>query len=273
VNRLSASAAAAFRRKIYRWFSSHGRDLPWRFSDDPYRVLVSEIMLQQTQVDRVVPKYRAFIDTFPDFETLAAAAPRAVLAAWQGLGYNRRALMLQRCARETVERFGARLPDSPRLLITLPGIGPATAASIAAFAFNAPTVFIETNIRTVFIHEFFGDREGIPDAEILPLVRATLDKRNPARWYNALMDYGVMIKKTRGNPARRSAHHVKQSAFAGSDRQIRGAIIRELLKGAPLGARALATRCGAAPVRLEAIIERLRAEGVVVCRGARYTIE
>ncbi len=273
VTELTPAAAAAFRRKIYRYFTAHGRVLPWRFSEDPYHVLVSEIMLQQTQVDRVIPKFSAFIEAFPCIEDLACASRRAVLTAWQGLGYNRRALMLQQCAQEALFRHGGALPRTPDALIALPGIGKATAASIAAFAFDHPAVFIETNIRSVYIHEFFADAANIADSDILPLVEQTLDRKRPARWYNALMDYGVMLKKKHRNPSRKSAHHVKQSAFKGSDRQIRGAVVRALLEaGKALGTKALTQKTGAEPERLGGIIERLVAEGTIQKAGCKYLI-
>ncbi len=209
--------AAAFRETVYAWCRAHPRPLPWRETVDPYAILVSEVMLQQTQVDRAVGKYAGFLDRFPDFATLAAAPLQELLAAWQGLGYNRRAVALKKCAEAVTERHGGVLPDSVDDLQALPGIGPYTARAIAAFAFGMPTVFIETNIRAAFIHHFLGDREGVRDAEILPLVAATLDRSHPRAWYNALMDYGAMLKKAHGNPARRSAHHVRQSPFKGSN--------------------------------------------------------
>ena len=127
-----------------------------------------------------------------------------------------------------VAEYGGVLPSDPELLQKFKGIGPATAGSISAFAFNKPTVFIETNIRSVFIHAFFKDKEKVHDKELLPLIEATVDKDNAREWYYALTDYGVMLKKTCKNPARKSAHHQVQSRFEGSDRQIRGLILKLL---------------------------------------------
>ncbi len=230
-----------FRRIIYDNYQSAGRPFPWRETEDPYAILVSEIMLQQTQTDRVVPKYLAFLEMFPDFPALANAPLNDVLMMWQGLGYNRRGKALRDIAQMVVERFGGVLPDKYDDLLGLPGIGPYTAGAVCAFAFNQPVVFMDTNIRRVFIHFFFPDQEKVKDKEIELIVEQTLDRKQPREWYSALMDYGALFKKKgsrqkRGggegevNPNRRSAHYTRQSKFEGSDRQIRGAILRELLK-------------------------------------------
>ena len=183
-------ALRLFRDLILAHYRAHGRDLPWRQTTDPYRILVSEIMLQQTQVERVAVKYREFLERFPDFESLAHAPKSEVLLAWQGLGYNRRAIALQGAAQRVIEEYGGRLPADVETLATFPGIGKATAAAICAYAFNMPVVYIETNIRRIFIHFFFQDREGVRDDEILPLVERALDRENPREWYSALMEYG-----------------------------------------------------------------------------------
>lgn len=219
-----------FCQTIKHYYSGNRRNFSWRDQHTPYRIVVSEIMLQQTQTDRVAQKFDSFIERFPDFEALAQAALSSVLHEWSGLGYNRRALFLQKTAAIIQNTYAGKLPDDPNILRTLPGIGPATACSIVTFAFNKPTVFIETNIRTVFIYFFFKNQTQITDAQIEPLVRQTLDHENPREWYYALMDYGTMLKKTFGNVSRNSAHYQKQSRFEGSDRQIRSHIIRILLE-------------------------------------------
>ena len=217
-----------FKKTIYDYYQDNRRDFIWRRDPTPYQVVVSEIMLQQTQTARVVAKYTQFITELPSFQALAAATTRQVLVLWQGLGYNRRGLALHDLAKQVVEQYGGVLPSDPELLQKFKGIGPATAGSICAFAFNKPTVFIETNIRSVFIHAFFKDKEQVHDKELLPLVEAALDKNNSREWYYALTDYGVMLKKTCKNPARKSAHHQVQSKFEGSNRQIRGLILKLL---------------------------------------------
>ena len=156
-----------FRKIIYDFYAAAGRDLPWRRTDNPYLILVSEIMLQQTQVERVIPKYILFTKTFPDLDSLAEAPTRKILELWQGLGYNRRALSLQQCAKTIRKAFQGKIPSQEDTLMRLPGIAKATASEIAAFAFNRPVVFIETNIRTVFLFFFFKDDYAVKDSQLL----------------------------------------------------------------------------------------------------------
>ncbi len=262
----------AFRELVLGYYEEHGRDLPWRRTRDPYAILVSEVMLQQTQVPRVVPKYEAFLGAFPDVEALASASLTDVLALWSGLGYNRRAKSLKQAAEMIVAEHGGRVPDTVEALTALPGIGFATAAQILAFAFDVAVPFIETNIRSVYIHEFFGDAEGIPDSAILPLVDVTLDREDPRTWYYAIMDYGTALKATVPNPSRRSAHHAKQSRFEGSMRQVRGALLRELTARSGLRPEALAEVTGFAEERVLSALEALVAEGFLVTEDSTYRI-
>lgn len=249
---------------VWSFYEKNQRPMPWRSNTRPYYIVVSEIMLQQTQVDRVVPKFLAFVAKYNDFSPLAAAPLADVLTAWQGLGYNRRAKYLHQLAKTVVDDFSGALPSDIAALESLPGIGPATARSIAAFAFNQPVVFIETNIRSVYIHHFFADQTDVTDAQLLPLIEQTLDRENPREWYWALMDYGNYLKKTHPNPSRRSKHHAKQSAFEGSSRQKRGQII------AYLTAHPSATRheLAATPAELESLIN----DGLVVCHKQHYQL-
>jgi A/G-specific adenine glycosylase len=263
---------ARFRDIVYHHYEFHGRDLLWRHTDDPYRVLVSEIMLQQTQVDRVLQKYEEFLAVFPSLQSLVQANLRDVLMVWQGLGYNRRALSLKRLSETVLAEHGGNLPCSQELLSGLPGIGRATAGSILAFAFNAPVVFVETNIRRVFIHHFFQGEADIKDREILPLVEATLDRENPRRWYNALMDYGSMLKGKVENPNRRSAHYTKQSSFTNSDRQIRGRILALLLDGSAVSTEILVEKAGGEGKRVRRILSRLAGEGLIKEEDGCYRI-
>ena len=227
---LTARRAADFRTTVYDYYERHGRRFPWRETTDPYRILVSEVMLQQTQAPRVLLKYEEFIHLFPDISTLAAASLHDVLGAWQGLGYNRRALALKKSAEHIFTLYGGIVPRGEESLVSLPGVGPATARGVLAFAFNKPVILIETNIRAVFIHHFFPQEEPVADSNLRPLIEKTLDRNDPRRWYNALMDYGTFLKKAHANPARRSAHHQRQSPFEGSVRQVRGAILRLILE-------------------------------------------
>lgn len=212
-------------------FAKKERVLPWRGPQaDPYRIFISEIMLQQTQVERVIPKFTSFIAQFPSWEALARAPLTDVLRAWTGLGYNRRAKHLHEAARVVCGRFGGRLPEDAALIEELPGVGHYTARAVAAFAFGKSDAFIETNIRTVFIRHCFPSRRKVRDAEILPLVALSAQGKDARRWYAALMDYGSHLKRLGVRLNARSASYVKQKAFKGSTRELRGALVRLVLK-------------------------------------------
>jgi A/G-specific adenine glycosylase len=262
-----------FRAIIFHYYLTHQRIFSWRSQITPYRIVVSELMLQQTQTIRVAEKFDPFISAFPDFNSLAKARFAEILAIWKGLGYNRRAKYLQDIAQLVIQQYGGRLPDDPETLVSFPGIGPATAASICAFAFNAPTVFIETNIRTVFIHFFFADKAPVHDRDILPLVEQTLDSQRPREWYYALMDYGVMLKKTIGNLGRKSSHYNKQSRFEGSDRQLRGKILQLLLDRQQLSSSELPRLLGEDRERLNRIVKTLGDDGIVLLKGGHLTLD
>jgi len=261
-----------FQKTVLDYYQHHGRDLGWRKTSDPYAILVSEIMLQQTQVERVATKFPAFMAAFPDFETLAAASPADILPVWQGMGYNRRAIALQKCARIVTEEYSGRLPPDPDILETFPGIGRATASSICAFAFGMPVVFIETNIRRVFIHYFFRDATRIDDRDILPLVEKTLFRKDPRTWYNALMDLGTDLRSVTENPNRRSRKYTLQTAFEGSDRKIRGEILRMLLARKRVMHGDIAYRYPGEPERIERILGALEREGFISRSGGGYSI-
>ena len=266
-------AIVEFQKRVRFFYERHGRhDMLWRHTTDPYRILVSEIMLQQTQVERVAVKYPEFIRTFPDAVALARAPQSEVIAAWQGMGYNRRAIALKKCAEKIVEEYGGTLPRDPEVLATFPGIGPATASSICAFAFNLPVVFIETNIRRVFIHFFFPDIESVTDMEILPLVERALDRENPRIWYWALMDLGTELKKSVPNPNRKSATYTKQAPFEGSDRRIRGMILKFLIGNVPAREKAIVDCVREEPARVRRILMALEKEGFIRKSRAGYRL-
>lgn len=212
------------------WEQARGlyRSMPWRDDTSPYYILVSEIMLQQTQVDRVIPKFQAFIEAFPTIAELAEAPLSAVLKLWSGLGYNRRAKFLHEAAKTTVRDFGGTIPVTQAELVTLPGVGVNTAGAILAYAFNEPVVYIETNIRTVYFHHFFDHAETVSDTEIKQLATEMLDTEHPREWYWALMDYGSFLKRNGIRLNSKSTHYTKQSALAGSLREMRGAILKVL---------------------------------------------
>ena len=226
---------SAFRELVLERGRELYRDLPWRRTTDPYEIWISEVMLQQTQVARVESRWPQWLDRFPSVEALAAASVADVLEAWQGMGYNRRALALKAAAETVVREHGGVFPRDAKALQALPGIGPATAQGIRAFAFDLPGVYLETNVRTVFLHELFPHEDSVPDRALVPLVSATCpeDAHNsaddPRTWYYALLDYGAYLKRTIPNPSRRSSSHVRQSRFEGSHRQKRAELLRVLL--------------------------------------------
>lgn len=253
-----------FRMLVRREGGERYRDLPWRRTRDPYGIWLSEVMLQQTQVARVLTRWPEWLERFPTVESLAAAPTSEVLAAWQGMGYNRRALALKAAAEEVTRDRDGVFPQDADELKTLPGIGPATAQGIRAFAFDLPGVYLETNVRAVMLHHLFPDVPGVPDRELTPLVRATCPDApgaargegvadaepspfavpqdaddTPRSWYYAMLDYGAWLKRAVPNPSRRSSSYTRQSRFEGSRRQKRAHIVRMLLDSQSAGAAGL----------------------------------
>ncbi|MFW6228956.1 MAG: A/G-specific adenine glycosylase [Alkalispirochaeta sp.] len=264
LNGAARSDRERFSEGVREFYRRYRRPMPWRENTSPYWVFVSEVMLQQTQVPRVMEKFAPFVERFPDFRALAAASLGDVLNAWSGLGYNRRARFLRAAAAAVVDRYDGELPSDPDFLIKLPGIGANTAGSIAAFAFNRPVVFIETNIRRVFIHSFFSaSTEPVHDRDLFPLIEVTLDRRNPREWYWALMDVGVVLSRSGANANRRSRHYTRQSSFEGSDRQLRGRILRCLTEGGEVCAEELPGYTGFDPERVEMVLSALEGEGFI----------
>jgi A/G-specific adenine glycosylase len=260
---LSPSSIKKFQKQILGYFHTHGREMPWRETNDPYQIFVSEIMLQQTQVSRVEEKFKQFVAAFPDFSSLNNAPLSRVYSVWQGLGYNRRALSLKKAANAIMAEYHGEVPRTKDDLQSLPGIGYATASSIMAFAFNLPVVFIETNIRTVFIHFFFKNKRLVLDDEILPLIENCLYKKSPRIWYWALMDYGAMLKKNGQDKNSRSAHFVKQSKFEGSRRQLRGNILKTLLSTGYVSSETISSSLKNPVNKVMEILVQLKSEGFV----------
>lgn len=271
----------SFVQTVWAYYREHDRShLPWRQPEadgsfDPYKIMVSEIMLQQTQVGRVIAKYEQFLQLFPTVQTLAAAPLAEVLKAWSGLGYNRRAKFLWQAAQMVATEYDGVFPQTVDQLVSLPGVGKNTAGAIAAYAFDRPVLFIETNIRTVFIHHFFGDRDNISDAELAVYIRESMDLvvadgtvgHSPRTWYWALMDYGTFVKQTVGNLSRNSKVYAKQSAFEGSKRQVRGNVLRALADGALTLPELAAT---IVDDRLPDVVQALCAEAIISCKDDRY---
>lgn len=230
------------------------------------------MMLQQTQTNRVAEKFQQFIQEFPDFQTLANAPLNDVLKVWQGLGYNRRAVALKSIAERVNNEYDGILPADVEILKSFPQIGHNTASSIVAFAFNIPTFFIEVNIRRVYIYFFFPGKKSIQDNVIMPILRKTLDSSNVRKWYYALMDYGVMLKKTHPELNKRSAHYRKQSQFKGSTREIRGKILKLLIESSNLTESELIKKLKIEPQKLKGILELLNKEGFIKQENDRFSI-
>jgi len=277
------------------FYKTQGRhDLPWRTTRDPYKILVSELMLQQTQVARVLPKYKVFIKTFPTAKALAKAPLSKVLAAWSGLGYNRRAKYLHQAGKvltETLskgemngsptpfERVSAQHKElSTDFLESLPGVGPYTARAVAAFAYNRKEVFVETNIRTVFIHYCFKNCRKldslISDKEILLKVEEALEKSRmaPRDFYAALMDYGSYLKQKGIKLNTKSKHYTKQTTFKGSYRELRGAIVRTLLLKKPLTIDELVDKTGRKKTDVARQLAALSSEGIIGLQKNKFAI-
>jgi A/G-specific adenine glycosylase len=265
----------AFQTTIWEYYRTYGRhDLPWRQPEpdgsfSPYKIMVSEIMLQQTQVPRVIPKYIAFLEQFPTVQALAIAPLADVLTAWSGLGYNRRAKFLWQSAHMVTDRYQGIFPKTHKELVALPGIGPNTAGAILAYAYDTPMVFIETNIRTVFIHHFFADQQAVSDAALLSIIEDSLPPTNTREWYWALMDYGTHLKQTVGNVSRASSSYSRQSAFHGSRRQVRGQVLR-LLTDRPRSLNELSDLIS--DERLPAVLQDLAREKLIQQDAAVYRL-
>lgn len=275
---MAQAAAGTLRRRLLTWYGRSGRDLPWRRTTDPYAVLVSEVMLQQTQVARVVPAYTAFLGRFPTLSALARAPLADVLRAWSGLGYNRRARDLHRIARA----HPRGLPAETATLDALPGIGAYTAGAVLCFATGSRVAFADTNIRRVLGRIALGrvatEREAIAiDTELMP--------RDPVRWHHALMDLGATVCRARAPaceacpvaPVCRSRGQVaparprRQAAFATSNRRLRGIALRALVASRQgMTRRALASVL--ADERADHVIDALMRDGLVQRAGARLVL-
>lgn len=258
---------AKFRETVWQFYKKEGRHmLPWRRTHDLYRTLVSEIMLQQTQVHRVLSKYAEFTRRFPTARRLAAASLAEVLKAWQGLGYNRRAKMLHQAGKVLAGRKMFTVSE----LETLPGVGPYTARAVAAFAYNQDVTFVETNIRTAVIHHFFSKKKKVSDAEIEKVLERALPKGRARDWYSALMDYGAYLKRSGVSHNVRSRHYTKQSKFTGSLREARGAILRRLTKGRASDTQLLQVLGGHRQAQIEQALNALVLESLIQRKGKQY---
>ena len=263
---------SAFRSFVRDYYGREGRDFAWRRTHDPYEILVSEVMLQQTPTGRVEKKYPQFLQAFPTVRDLADAGFDDVLTLWRGLGYNRRAKALKRSAQLIVEEHGGEVPRDMDELMELPSVGRSTASGVLAFSYNEPVVFVEVNIRRVFIYFFFPERDKVRDREMLPLVETTLDRENPRDWYYALMDYGVTLKEKHRDLHRKSARYRKQAPFEGSDRQIRGQILRLLLDQKSASSKEIRQSLDAESDRVTENLANLVEEGMIREQEGDYRV-
>jgi A/G-specific adenine glycosylase len=227
-------------------------------------------MLQQTQTERVIPFWKRWLLRWPSPEAFADALFEEALREWIGLGYNRRCRNLWECARRIVDKFAGEVPRTPEELITLPGIGHYTAGAVACFAYNYPSVFIETNIRAAVLDFFFTGYGNVKDNEFTMILEDALDRENPRKWYWALMDYGAALKKNTVNPNRRSAHYVRQSRFEGSFRQRRSLVLRTIISDGAADADELCRRTGLVAVELARVTASLEKDRLVCCRNGMY---
>ena len=269
------------------WFASRSRSYPWRGSRDPYRVWVSEIMLQQTQAARVAPAFDAFLRRFPTVTSLAAASRREVLRAWDGLGYHRRAVALSEASRIVVRDHDGELPADPVALRRLPGVGPYTSAAVASIAFGVPVAAVDSNVRRIVARVQFGvEADDASPREVAGLANAWLDSRDPGRWNQALMDLGREVCRPRPRcercplaadcrflaaglplrPARR-----RQGPFRGSTREVRGAVVRALRAHESLSVGRLVAETGFGTERLVPAVSALADEGIVEAGPAALT--
>ncbi|MFW9923541.1 MAG: Fe-S cluster assembly protein HesB [Candidatus Thorarchaeota archaeon] len=254
---IDARRIANFQKKIFSWWEKNKRDLPWRRTVNPYYIMVSEIMLQQTQVSRSIEKYLEFIQTFPSAESLANAKTAEVLKVWSGLGYNRRALWLQEAAQQLIEKES--FPTTPEELIKLKGIGPYTSRSILIFAFNQDLPTVDTNIRRILIAEGFA-QESSTEKELIEIAEKLLPKGQSRDWHNALMDYGALFltaSKTGIKPLS------SQSQFKNSSRYHRGKIVKYLTEKQQATIEDIRKICDLSENDLKTVLDSLEKDNLI----------
>jgi len=278
-----------FQRHILQWYRQNRRDLPFRTTVrwhkdkprypqklnrglTPYHVLVSEIMLQQTQISRVLEKFPEFISIFPDWKTLAHANTQKLFSVWQGMGYWRRALYLRKCANAVAHSYGGTLPRDPGILMTLPGIGHYTAHAVSCFAYQNPEAFIDTNIRRVFIHFFFPQKKDVTDKEILAIAQNAVWTPNPREWHYALMDYGSQVLGKEQGINKQSRHYTRQSKFEGSFRSYRAEVIRYLTQNKKATIGALHAHLSPSPYKTEKILAALAKDNIIHKKGISWEL-
>lgn len=265
---MTSKQIAKFQKEILTYYQTHKRKMPWRDISNPYKIFVSEMMLQQTQVERVRIKYEEFIKKFPTIKSVAQAEKKEILKTWQGLGYNRRALFIKKTCEEIISKHKGIFPKDFATLQTLPGIGPSTAGALCAFAYNQPIFFIETNIRAVILHFFFKNKEKVSDKEVLEVLKKVTPNTTTSRdWYYALYDYGTFLKKRLGKNKtklhKKSKHYTKQSKFEGSFRQKRAQVLKLKLSNPDISDIEILNKLTLSPQELEDVFISLDKDGLI----------
>lgn len=265
----SQDEVKAFQKKVMNWWAENERDLPWRRDPSPYNVLVSEIMLQQTQVSRVIPKFNEFLKEFPTIDSLANANNKSLLQVWSGLGYNRRAIWLKEAAKQIVEK--GEFPQSVEELQKLKGVGPYTSRSVLIFAFNQNLAAVDTNIRRVLIASGFAD-ESMSDKELQSIADNVLLRGKSRDWHNALMDYGSQVLTSSSTGISPTS---SQTGYDGSSRQVRGAVIRALTTSDEIDFAEIKSLldCVVKDSKLQSIMDGLISDGLVeLSHNSKYRI-
>ena len=264
-----------FQKLILSWHKENRRDMPWRNTKDPYKILVSEVMLQQTQIARVLLKYKEFLQEFPTIQTLAKASDKKLMKVWAGLGYWRRALSLKKTAQIIAKEYQGKFPKEVALLEKLPGIGPYTAGAVACFAFQNQSAFLDTNIRRVYLHFFFPKRNNVSDKDILNIAQKAIFKKNPREWHYALLDYGALVLKDK-KINKQSKHYAKQSTFTNSFRSFRAKVIHFLLKQpkqtASLNKIEKLLKEASSPYETNKVLFALQKDGLIKKKGNSYSL-
>jgi A/G-specific adenine glycosylase len=257
-----------FQKKVFSFYQQNKRELPWRNTEDPYKILVSELMLQQTQVSRVVSYYERWIARWPTLGALASASRTEVLKAWMGLGYNTRAVHLHKAAQKIVAEYDGDVVAAMKQYQEIPGVGRYTAQAVQIFSTNADLVTVDTNIRRIFIAEFHLS-ENLSTKELWGYAKQCLPLGRSREWHNALMDYGALHQTAKKTGIRSVS---QQSEFEGSDRQIRAAVLRLLLSG-PSSFETVHRALGGDRMKLRKILGKLVDEELLVLQNKMYQVK
>lgn len=271
--KLTPEQVKSVRAAVNQYYKKHRRaHLPWRETQDPYHILVSEVMLQQTQVERVIPYFTRWVETFPTVEHLSRAPLSRVLQLWSGLGYNRRAAFLHRAAQAVVNEWGGVMPVAYDGLRTLPGVGEYTAKAVRVFAHNQPETLIETNVRTVVIYHCFSTKKNISEDLIRRVAHLLAEGQDPREWHSALMDYGTYLKGVVGNVSRNARSYTKQKPLKGSVREVRGLILKQLRHGSSTRTRLFNVLPESMHERVPVALAGLEKDGLVTRKKSTYLL-